>query len=161
VDQDGACAAAGPGVSAGLSLRARPALRTPGHTRTAVFLAVQRRLVVAVARKSTSGPPYDRLRDACAAYLDECTLNVARIVLVDGPAVLGKIDWHETEDRMWLRALRDLIDAAQRDGRFASVDTDLAARVISASLTQLATAAIDDPSSPPARDVQLVLAAML
>jgi hypothetical protein len=62
---------------------------------------------------------------------------------------------------MWLRALRDLIDAAQHDGRFASVDADLAARVFSASLTQLATAAIEDPSSPPARDVQLVLAAML
>jgi AcrR family transcriptional regulator len=127
----------------------------------AVFLAVQRHLVVAVARKSTSGAPYDRLRDACAAYLDECTPSVARIVLVDGPAVLGEIDWHETEDRLWLRALRDLIDAAQLDGRFASVDTDLAARVFSASLTQLATAAIDDPSSPLARDVQLVLAAML
>ena len=128
----------------------------------AVFLAVQRRLVVAVARKSSSGPPLQRLREACAAYLDQCTPTVARIVLVDGPAVLGDMDWRQTEDRLWLRALRDRIDAAQREGRFVAVDPDLTARVISASLTQLATAAIDEATSTrPADDVQVVLAAVL
>ncbi|MDQ2729433.1 MAG: TetR family transcriptional regulator, partial [Actinomycetota bacterium] len=34
-----------------------------------VFMAVQRRLVIAVARRSSSGPAVDRLRDACHAYL--------------------------------------------------------------------------------------------
>lgn len=125
----------------------------------AVFMAVQRRLVVAVARKSTSGPAVDRLRNACRAYLAECTPRVVRIVLVDGPNVLGDVDWGQTEDRLWLQALRDLIDSAQRDGRFAPVHTDLAARVISAAITELATAAIDQSASSP--DMQPVLLATL
>lgn len=125
----------------------------------AVFMGVQRRLVVAVARKSIDGPAVDRLRDACRTYLEECTPSVARIVLLDGPSVLGDVHWHQSEDRLWLQALRDLIDNAQRDGRFAPVDTDLAARVISAAITELAMTAMDHTASSP--DIQLVLRATL
>lgn len=124
----------------------------------AVFTTVQRGLVVAVARNSASGAALQRLRDACGSYLEECTAPVARVVLVDGPSVLGD-EWHQIESRLWLRPLRDLIRMAQRDGQFAPVDTDLAARVISAAITELATAAIDRPPSAP--DVQSVLAATL
>lgn len=125
----------------------------------AVFMAVQRRLVIAVARTSTDGPAVDRLRNACRTYLEECTPSVARVLLVDGPSVLGDDLWHRTENRLWLQALRDLIDDAQRDGRFAPVDTDLAARVILAAITELATTAINHPASSP--DIQLVLRATL
>jgi AcrR family transcriptional regulator len=125
---------------------------------TAVFMTVQRGLVAAVARSSATGTALERLRNACRCYLDECTAGTARIVLADGPSVLGDT-WYQIEDRLWLRALRDLIHHAQRDGQFAPVDTDLAARVISAAITQLATAAIDQ--SPSAPDVQLVLLATL
>lgn len=129
----------------------------------AVFMAVQRDLVLAVGRRSASGPALDRLRRACAAYLDECTPSVARILLLDGPAVLGELVWNATEDRLWLGALRGLIDAAQCEHRFLALDTVLAARVISAALTQLATATIDATStfSPESADVQLVLTTML
>ncbi|MDQ2729761.1 MAG: hypothetical protein M3Y91_18300, partial [Actinomycetota bacterium] len=124
-----------------------------------VFMAVQRRLVIAVARRSSSGPAVDRLRDACHAYLEECTPSMARIVLLDGPSVLGDVESQRIEDRLWLRALRDLIDNAQRDGRFVPVDRQLAARVISAAITQLATAAVEQSTST--TDVQVVLLAML
>jgi len=125
---------------------------------TAVFMTVQRGLVAAVAASSATGTALERLRNACRCYLDQCTAGTARIVLADGPSVLGDT-WQQIDDRIWLRALRDLIQQAQRDGQFAPVDAGLAARVISAAITQLAMAAIHQSSSAP--DVRLVLLATL
>jgi AcrR family transcriptional regulator len=127
----------------------------------AVFSSVQRELALAVARAAARGEPEDRLRRACFAYLDNCTASIARIVLVDGPAVMDTTAWQETEDRLWLGALRDLIEAAQRDhGWDPSIDAALASRVLSASITQLALARMA-PRTRSRADAKTLLAAVL
>ena len=57
--------------------------------------------------------------------------------------MLGIAAWNRTEEHIWLRSLRTLVDQARREGAFAGVDTELAARVISASLTELVLAGRD------------------
>jgi AcrR family transcriptional regulator len=125
----------------------------------AVFADVQHRLVRTVARHTSGTTASERLHHGCAAYLAHCTPAVVRIVLIDGPSVLGAATWNAAEDRIWLHALCRQIDEARREDLFVAVDTTLAARVISASITELALAGLDHDA--PLDDRQAVLAAVL
>jgi AcrR family transcriptional regulator len=89
----------------------------------ALFLAayedVERELTehIAGALLEASGP-LDAMRRATGLFLDACqTPEVQRIVLLDGPAVLGWERWREVADRYGLglteAALRAAIDAGE------------------------------------------------
>ena len=124
---------------------------------SAVFAHVQRGLVAAVARRAIGTSAMERLRHGCIAYLERCTPPVVQIMLVDAPSVLGTAEWNTTEDRVWLSAVRTLIDQARGENMFGSVDTGLAARVISASITELAIVGFDPSGlAPDARQVVLL-----
>ncbi len=57
------------------------------------------------------------LRAGCHAWLDACLdPAVQRIVLLDGPSVLGWEEWRRIDARYGIRALRELLEAAKDDG---------------------------------------------
>ena len=84
----------------------------------AVFESVQRdlglRLMEAAAR---SKDPAGHLSAGCHAWLEACgEPDVQRIVLLDGPAVLGWEAWHESDMNFGLEMLRQSIEAAIEGG---------------------------------------------
>src|SRR3954454_7388179 len=84
----------------------------------AVFESVQldlgRRLMEAAARRRDPAKP---LAAGCHAWLDACAEpHVQRIVLLDGPAVLGWEAWHKSDMNFGLEMLRQSIEAAMEGG---------------------------------------------
>jgi AcrR family transcriptional regulator len=87
----------------------------------AVYEDVERELTERVAAPLVdAGGPLDAMRRATALFLDACqTPEVQRIVLLDGPAVLGWERWREVAERYGLglteAALAAAIDAGEID----------------------------------------------
>ncbi|HEY2214206.1 MAG TPA: TetR/AcrR family transcriptional regulator, partial [Acidimicrobiales bacterium] len=67
----------------------------------ATFEAVEADLTARVREAAiSSSNPVDQLRQGFAAYLDQCrNPEVQRIVLLDGPTVLGWDIWHAIDER--------------------------------------------------------------
>jgi AcrR family transcriptional regulator len=80
----------------------------------AVFESVQRDLAQRLMEAAGSQPdPARHLEVGCHAFLDACTEpDVQRIVLLDGPAVLGWQAWHESDVNFGLEMLQQSIRAA-------------------------------------------------
>lgn len=85
-------------------------------------------------------PAWDELRAGFAAYLDACLdSDFQRIVLIDGPAVLGPEAWDALVDQHGLGLLRDWLHQAIDGGQIDPLPIDpleglLAALVAEASL---------------------------
>ena len=61
--------------------------------------------------------PAKHLEAGCHAFLDACAEpDVQRVVLLDGPAVLGWEDWHERDVNFGLQMLQRSIEAAMDGG---------------------------------------------
>src|SRR5207245_3542565 len=68
---------------------------------------------------------HPRLDPAPAASLDaSIEPEVRRILLVDGPAVLGWEKWREVEARHGLGALKLMLDQGNAEGSLAVADTE-------------------------------------
>jgi AcrR family transcriptional regulator len=80
----------------------------------AVFESVQRDLAQRLLDAAGSQPDVARhLEVGCHAFLDACAEpDVQRIVLLDGPAVLGWEAWHESDVNFGLELLQQSIRAA-------------------------------------------------
>jgi AcrR family transcriptional regulator len=87
----------------------------------AVFENVQRDLAERLLAAASSQPDTSKhLLIGCHAFLDACTeRDVQRIVLLDGPAVLGFEAWHESDLNFGLQLLRRSIEAAIEGGAVA------------------------------------------
>ena len=73
----------------------------------AVFAAVDREVVQRVVAAATPPDPWPRLIAGCLDFLDACLdPTVQRILLLDGPAVLGWEAWRDLESRSCLGLLR-------------------------------------------------------
>ena len=93
-----------------------------------VFIHEQQRISATLERAAAGEPDsWSALLRGCRTFLDHC-LNPAfrRIVLLDGPAVLGWEEVREIEYAHTLRVLTEGIRAAAADG--SVVDGDLTAR---------------------------------
>ncbi|MFC4125141.1 TetR/AcrR family transcriptional regulator [Nocardia rhizosphaerae] len=83
----------------------------------AVLTQVQTEVGAEVATAADAEPdPWTQLRTGCAAFLRACTDPlVQRIMLIDGPAVLGWHEWRELDEvnsaRHLGEALQSLVDA--------------------------------------------------
>jgi AcrR family transcriptional regulator len=92
----------------------------------AVFEAVEVDLGdrVAVALSATSW--FERLRQALSAFLDAAVeeSDVRRILLIDGPAVLGWELWREIEARYGLGAIRHMLDEGAKEGSLVVADSE-------------------------------------
>jgi AcrR family transcriptional regulator len=84
----------------------------------AVFENVQQDLARRLLEAASSQPDESKhLEIGCHAFLDACAEpDVQRIVLLDGPAVLGWEAWHESDVNFGLGLLRRSIEAGIRGG---------------------------------------------
>ena len=95
--------------------------------------------------------PLQEIRDGVAAFLDVCVAGAdfQRIVLVDGPRVLGDAAWEELVDRYGRNLLEEWLARAVESGDLAPVPTGALARLVIAMLTEasLAIARAAEPAT--------------
>ncbi len=83
----------------------------------AVFEAVEEDLVVAAGASIEDKAPLEMLRDGLLGFLDaSLTPEVQRILLIDGPAVLGWQEWRAIEARYGLGGIEAMLELAVAEG---------------------------------------------
>jgi AcrR family transcriptional regulator len=101
-----------------------------------------------LASEATS--PLTEIRDGVSAFLDVCVGgDFQRIVLVDGPRVLGADAWEELVDRYGRTILTEWLDRAAAAGDLDAVPVRALARLLIAMLTEasLVIARAVDPAA--------------
>jgi AcrR family transcriptional regulator len=95
--------------------------------------------------------PLADIRDGVSAFLDVCVGggDFQRIVLVDGPRVLGSETWEQLVDRYGRGLLEEWLVRAVEAGDLAPLPTGALARLLIAMLTEasLAIASAADPAA--------------
>jgi AcrR family transcriptional regulator len=115
-----------------------------------------------VREKTKRGTPWEVLWSSCMAFLDACLdSHVQRILLLDGPSVLGWEAWKAIDDRYWLedlcRSLRAVLDETNSE-----VNADLLGAIITSALTEAAIRLAIRPDQRKARkEAELVLSTLL
>ena len=90
-----------------------------------VLESVEADLGAKVAANITGASWRQRLDQALAAFLDaSLEPEVRRILLIDGPAVLGWDTWRAVEARHGLGALKLMLDEGNAEGSLEVVDTE-------------------------------------
>lgn len=104
----------------------------------AAFESAERRLAERVAAAAASGNgPWDRLRLGVAEYLAVCAEAPARrLLLVEGPCVLGWDEWRRIDAAYHLRPLRAALAAAMRVGLLERRSPEPLAQVLLGALTE-------------------------
>jgi hypothetical protein len=81
-------------------------------------------------------------------FLEACrTPEVQRIVLIDGPAVLGWERWREVAERYGLGMIEAVVGAAIEAGEIAELKPDLLAHLLMGALDEAALLVVRDPSA--------------
>ncbi|KQZ14173.1 TetR family transcriptional regulator [Mesorhizobium sp. Root554] len=131
----------------------------------ALFWAVAEQEAEAVAAEIERAAPPDAQspRDALLAgsdaYLDAMRApGRTRLLLLDGPAVLGRAGMDEIDSRHGNRTLREGLVAAMRSGAIRKLPPDALTSLLAAAFDRAALA-IDAGESP--RDCRAVLAALI
>ena len=105
----------------------------------AVLEAVEEDLVAKAGASEAREPALDRLRAGLRGFLDASTTpEVQRILLVDGPAVLGWREWRATEEGYGLGAIRQLLEQAVAEGSLPALPLDALAPVLLAAVDEAA-----------------------
>ena len=108
----------------------------------------QRLIDEQLAAEATS--PLDDIRDGVSAFLDVCIGgDFQRIVLVDGPRVLGADAWEDLVDRYGRAILEEWLTRAAETGALDAIPVRALARLLIAMLTEasLEIARADDPAA--------------
>ncbi|MGH3165784.1 MAG: TetR/AcrR family transcriptional regulator [Trebonia sp.] len=121
-----------------------------------LFRAVMAEAAAAVALQlvdeqlaSDAPSPLSEIRDGVSAFLDVCVGgDFQRIVLVDGPRVLGPDTWEELVDRYGRGLLEEWLTRCVEAGDIDDVPVRPLARLLIAMLTE-ASLEIARSSSPP------------
>jgi AcrR family transcriptional regulator len=101
---------------------------------------------------SESSSPLDDIREGVDAFLDVCVGgDFQRIVLVDGPRVLGADAWENLVDRYGRGLLEEWLDRAVEAGDLDAVPTGALARLLIAMLTEAGLAIARAPEPAAAR----------
>jgi AcrR family transcriptional regulator len=101
----------------------------------AVAADLAERLVAQQLSRTAAGTTgaWDQLREGFQAFLDACTgSDFQRIVLVDGPAVLGHGAWSDLVEQHGLGLLRTWLQQAIDDGQIDPLPVDPLARLLAA-----------------------------
>src|SRR5487761_1770514 len=99
---------------------------------------------------TSSSPPMAEIRDGVSAFLDVCVGgDFQRIVLVDGPRVLGAEAWEDLVERYGRSLLEEWLRRCMSTGDLDQVPVRALARLLIAMLTEasLAIARADDPAA--------------
>jgi AcrR family transcriptional regulator len=104
----------------------------------AVFEQLEAEIAEHVARQALAGAdPIDQLRLGCRAFLDVCLdPAVQRIVLLEGPGVLGWETWQEIEERYGYGLVATGVEAAITAGAFEQQPVEPLAHVLFGALAQ-------------------------
>ncbi|MFL6243793.1 MAG: TetR/AcrR family transcriptional regulator [Acidimicrobiia bacterium] len=117
----------------------------------AVFEQLESEVTEHVAHQAlTSDDPLEQLRRGTRAYLDACIdPAVQRVVLLDGPSVLGWETWQEIEQRYGYGLVVAGVEAAIAAGLIAAQPVEALAHVLFGALTEagMVVARADDPGA--------------
>ncbi|MFF5263527.1 TetR/AcrR family transcriptional regulator [Actinomadura viridis] len=129
----------------------------------AVLEQVQREVGETVARTADAhDDPWTRLTAGCQAFLAASTApGVQRIMLVDGPAVLGWSEWRALDERTSARHLAEALTELIGAGVIAPQPVAPLTHLLSGAMNEAALwlASSGDPASLP--DTQAALARLL
>jgi AcrR family transcriptional regulator len=119
----------------------------------AVFEAVEEDLLAAVGLQLVEAPPLDMLRNGLLAFLDaSLTPEVQRILLIDGPAVLGWQEWRAIEARYGLGGIQAMLELAVADGSLPKQPLEVLAHLLLATADEAALFIANAENPPAARD---------
>jgi AcrR family transcriptional regulator len=92
--------------------------------------------------------PFAALRAGIRAFLEACrTSEVQRIVLIDGPAVLGWERWREVAERNGLGLMESAVRAAVEAGEIAPLAVEPLAHLLMGALDEAALLVVRAPDS--------------
>jgi AcrR family transcriptional regulator len=117
----------------------------------AVFEQLEDEVTKHVAKEAlTSADPLEQLRRGTRAYLDACIdPAVQRVVLLEGPSVLGWQTWQEIEQRYGYGLVVAGVEAAIGAGLIAAQPVEPLAHVLFGALTEagMVVARAEDPGA--------------
>jgi AcrR family transcriptional regulator len=115
----------------------------------AVYEQVEQELTERVAAKLGGvASPFAELRAGIRLFLEACrTPEVQRIVLIDGPAVLGWERWREVAERYGLGMIEAVVGAAVEVGEIAELKPELLAHLLMGALDEAALLVARDPAA--------------
>jgi AcrR family transcriptional regulator len=116
-----------------------------------VFEQLEDEVTKHVAREAlTSADPLEQLRRGTRAYLDACIdPAVQRVVLLEGPSVLGWQAWQDIEQRYGYGLVVAGVESAIGAGLIAAQPVEALAHVLFGALTEagMVVARADDPGA--------------
>jgi AcrR family transcriptional regulator len=93
-----------------------------------------------------TGGPFAAMRAGVRVFLEACRApEVQRIVLIDGPAVLGWERWREVAERNGLGLMEAVIAAAVEAGEIAPIAVRPLAHLLMGALDEAALLVVRDP----------------
>ncbi len=119
----------------------------------AAFEAVEDEVTAQVLQTATAGGETDPIRIlelGFDAFLDQCVKpEVQRIVMLDGPTVLGWDAWHEIDERYAFGTLKAVLGAAAAAGRIDESAVDPLSHLLLGAVMQagMVVARADDPAT--------------
>lgn len=119
----------------------------------AVFEQVEVDLLAAAGGAEQTGDALDRLRTGLLSFLDaSLTPEVQRILLIDGPAVLGWQTWRQLEGRYGVGAIHGLLERAVLEGALPAQPLIVLAHVLLAAVDEAALVIANSPEPALARE---------
>ncbi|WP_433243414.1 TetR/AcrR family transcriptional regulator [Actinomadura nitritigenes] len=95
------------------------------------------RLIRQQLDRPAAGGPLAQIRDGLAAFLDTCVdSDFQRLVLVEGPIVLGADAWNDLAERHGLRLLTEWLERAMDAGELDRQPPGVLARLIVAMIIE-------------------------
>jgi AcrR family transcriptional regulator len=120
----------------------------------AVFEQVEQEVIERLAETGAQGKDWvERIANGCLAFLDTCLdPKLNRILLVDGPAVLGWRRWREIEERYGFGLLLQFLETAIRKGHMESQPVEPVAHLIAGALNEAAMVIVNAEDQAAARE---------
>jgi len=115
---------------------------------------VQREVAERVEREaSTSEDLWQQLYLGCRAFIMAAVEESnRRIMLIDGPAILGWETWREMDKNHSMRLLREQLEIMQKQGDFRMIPLDVLTHFISGGLNETALWLANESARPTALD---------
>jgi AcrR family transcriptional regulator len=119
----------------------------------AAFEAVEDEVTTRVLQTATAGGETDPIRIlelGFDAFLDECVNpEVQRIVMLDGPTVLGWDTWHELDERYAFGTLKAVLSVAAQAGRIEEAAVEPLSHLLLGAIMQagMVVTRAEDPTA--------------
>jgi AcrR family transcriptional regulator len=115
----------------------------------AVYEQVEQELTESVAASlGGNASPFEAMRAGIRVFLDACRApEVQRVVLIDGPSVLGWERWRAVAEKYGLGLLQAVTGAAVDAGELAPVAVEPLAHLLMGALDEAALLVVRDPGA--------------